>query len=450
MDFWEDIESARISGRWIRRGLPLRHAEEPVPGRLLRRLVDMLPLDGNSRSLCLRCRRIDFEQLFIQATPAIASLSVSALRSRSSHCSFCRLLLEALSTAHDGVCPQDGYVVVLACPSLVLESAAESPRKFNRLWVRWQEGIIKKTVRVNMQLSPEGYMMYRHESKIAIQILAPNTSSIDDVILYGRRLPPSQVDPSLLKSWISTCERVHQSLCAPVTLSQQDFGMRLIDVQRRCVVEAPSRCRYAALSYVWGKSPQLLLTEVTKARLLGNDNALLDGDESISLTIRDAIYVCELLGEPYLWIDALCIQQDSAADGLRRLNKMEIIYQGAKFTIVATGGDSTASGLPGLRSGTRDNTERIASIRTMQLANTPPQFKQSVMDSVWHQRGWTCQEKHLSTRLLIFTKYQTFFKCQVGDYFEDVHSETNDSKKRVLRLEALGPLEAFAARSVEF
>ena len=416
----------------------------------MRRLVDMLSLDRDSRSLCLRCRQVDFEQLFIQVTPVIALLSVSGLRSRSSHCSFCRLLLGALDTAYDGVCPQGGYVVVLACPSLVLESTLESPRKFNRLWVRWQEGTIKKTVRVDMQLSPEGYMMYRHESKLAVQVLAPSTASRDDAILYGRRLPPSQVDPSLLKSWINTCEGVHQGSCAPVTLPQQDFGMRVIDVKRRCVVEAPPRCRYVALSYVWGKSPQLLLTEGTKARLLHNDNALRDGDKSIPLTIRDAIYVCELLGEPYLWIDALCIQQDSAADGLRQLNKMEIIYQGAKLTIVAASGDSTASGLPGLRSGTRDNIEHIASIRTIQLASTPPQFKQSVMDSVWHQRGWTCQEKHLSARLLIFTKHQTFFKCQVGDYSEDVHSETNDSNRRVLRLEALGPLEAFAARPVEF
>ena len=68
--------------------------------------------------------------------------------------------------------------------------------------------------------------------------------------------------------------------------------------------------RYVALSYVWGSGRSFTARE-------GNFKDLLRFDEfrrylpSLPRTIRDAIELVRALGERYLWVDALCIIQDS-------------------------------------------------------------------------------------------------------------------------------------------
>jgi len=52
-------------------------------------------------------------------------------------------------------------------------------------------------------------------------------------------------------------------------------------------------------------------------------------------TIRDAMVLTERLGERYLWVDALCIVQDSEAAKQQTLRDMGRIYAQSKLTIVA-------------------------------------------------------------------------------------------------------------------
>jgi hypothetical protein len=51
----------------------------------------------------------------------------------------------------------------------------------------------------------------------------------------------------------------------------------------------------------------------------------------------DAIGTCWSLGVPYLWIDSLCILQDSKDDWGREAQAMNMVYKHAKITIVAYG-----------------------------------------------------------------------------------------------------------------
>jgi Heterokaryon incompatibility protein (HET) len=74
----------------------------------------------------------------------------------------------------------------------------------------------------------------------------------------------------------------------------------------------PQEKRYAALSYVWGPatSPHLRWTDETTARMFtpGGLHATCSGD--IPTKIRDAVTLCSVLDLHYLWVDAVCIQQD--------------------------------------------------------------------------------------------------------------------------------------------
>jgi Heterokaryon incompatibility protein (HET) len=110
---------------------------------------------------------------------------------------------------------------------------------------------------------------------------------------------------------------------------------------------------YAALSYMWGppSSPQVRLTRSTKAELF-LDGSLAEDNESILRTIRDAMIVCEGLDIPYLWVDVLCIEQDSP-DFSIHLRMMNEIYAAAYLTIVAASGTDSWAGFPGVRPNTQ-------------------------------------------------------------------------------------------------
>lgn len=66
---------------------------------------------------------------------------------------------------------------------------------------------------------------------------------------------------------------------------------------------------YLALSYRWGENPQLKLTSSTLEQF--RSGRLI---QELPRTFRDLVMVARLLSVRYVWIDALCIMQDSKED----------------------------------------------------------------------------------------------------------------------------------------
>ena len=92
------------------------------------------------------------------------------------------------------------------------------------------------------------------------------------------------------------------------------------------MTSAPENAQYVALSYVWGATEQACLTTRNLIHLQ-NPGAL----RSLKLpqTILDAINVCQELGLQFLWVDSLCIIQNSVEDANFQVNHMDAIYQKA-------------------------------------------------------------------------------------------------------------------------
>ena len=61
-------------------------------------------------------------------------------------------------------------------------------------------------------------------------------------------------------------------------------------------------------------------------------------------TIRDAIMTAHLLGVRYLWVDALCVLQDSPDDRAREAARLRAVLRNAHFTIVAASAHSASEG----------------------------------------------------------------------------------------------------------
>jgi hypothetical protein len=69
--------------------------------------------------------------------------------------------------------------------------------------------------------------------------------------------------------------------------------------------------------------------------------------EDLPQTIQDAIEVTRGMRMKYLWVDALCIVQDSEEDKVRNLSVMHLTYQNSLLTIVAARASSAEHGFLG-------------------------------------------------------------------------------------------------------
>lgn len=134
------------------------------------------------------------------------------------------------------------------------------------------------------------------------------------------------------------------------------------------------------------------------------------------------------LGLRYLWIDSLCIHQDSAEDWAAEDSQMDKIYKCAWVTLAATSASSSEDGflnyllqdriftmcLPSYSSDHSDLTNPNACCihaRYMKQGNSS-RFEPDVDNTVWNSRGWTLQERHLSRRTIHFSKSQIFWECR--------------------------------------
>jgi Heterokaryon incompatibility protein (HET) len=71
--------------------------------------------------------------------------------------------------------------------------------------------------------------------------------------------------------------------------------------------------------------------------------------ESLPSAIRDAIRITELLGEQYLWIDSLCLDQSDLSALKIGIGFMDRIYADSVLTLVLATAKNVHSEIPGLR-----------------------------------------------------------------------------------------------------
>ena len=263
------------------------------------------------------------------------------------------------------------------------------------------------------------------------------------------------------KQWIDCCQRHHEE-CPPLidrTLPSRllDVGQGEKEVHLRLVESAhlPStEGRYIALSHCWGSPPPdvvLRTTNITK-HLESMDI------HSLARNFQDAVTVTRSLGYRFLWIDSLCIIQDSEADWQVECSRMEMVYANAALTVAAAAAPDSRAGFLGERqlpcgrtcefelpvakgppsdqppsaslmrndmgSDGVSNTHRVAHIQVwynqkVGIEDVPalePQ-RPPILDS----RGWVLQERLLSSRLLSFGSRQMYFQCVCAQWFEASH-----------------------------
>ncbi|RYC64004.1 hypothetical protein CHU98_g2192 [Xylaria longipes] len=126
------------------------------------------------------------------------------------------------------------------------------------------------------------------------------------------RVVGGTVDMHLLAEWLRLCNK-HGNHCQPEPLLKYRKPIWMIDVKEQQARLGP---KFAALSYVWGgpEIPQLKYSSVNgiSARLKSRGGLDDQQRDDIPHTISDSVFVCQELAIPYLWVDALCLDQDLA------------------------------------------------------------------------------------------------------------------------------------------
>jgi hypothetical protein len=176
--------------------------------------------------------------------------------------------------------------------------------------------------------------------------------------------------------------------------------------------------KFMALSHCWGKSrPSLVLTS-SSIKIL-SDGVELD---QLPRTFKDAARIVQMLGRRYLWIDSLCIKQDSSADWQKEAAQMDSIYRKAQLTLAAASSTDSKGGcyideklatmIQNIPFRQSDGTMGECRLRT----NDRPEV---FMSSPLHRRGWVLQESILSMRIVFFTEDQMVWQCRTKHYTED-------------------------------
>ncbi|KAH9211329.1 heterokaryon incompatibility protein-domain-containing protein, partial [Leptodontidium sp. 2 PMI_412] len=225
-------------------------------------------------------------------------------------------------------------------------------------------------------------------------------------------------------AWLGECERHHPSCgqneapaITPTRLIsigdvQSQTAIRLVDSST-----ARDR-RYLTLSYCWGDGvPKEAQT--TQSNLKARCEAI--EIDILPQTFKDAIHITRKLGIQYLWIDSICILQDSTEDWTHESAMMGQIYSSSYCTISASASSSGAGGCF-----TKFQSPAVEFELSTTSCDLPPQsamvkvFKAPALDweasfingNPLRRRAWVFQERHLSRRVLHFTGKQLMWECR--------------------------------------
>lgn len=244
--------------------------------------------------------------------------------------------------------------------------------------------------------------------------------------LGSRKLNPKWIDMELPMQWKRTCEQSHGKKCSRYCDTLPFHSIRpklLIDTEDQCLVDMNPSLSYVALSYVW-EQVDSLKTSLPNLSQLRHPRALAPQPGFLGVTpaIRNAMHVVKLLGERYLWADALCIVQDDEKFKHAEIQNMHAIYANASFTIVAA--SSFSCGIAGIANVTEarqlnQTVHRFGAREVAEISRDRDVPGSTSRPSRWDSRGWTFQEGLFSPRKLIFAKDTVRWECFNATWKED-------------------------------
>ncbi|KAK1963293.1 heterokaryon incompatibility protein [Colletotrichum sublineola] len=361
--------------------------------------------------LCKACSRLDLGNLLDEddeLQDLVLHDSVAVFRESALFCDLCRLFYNSITDKLQG-------------EQISIDEAAWSEPNSRVILrgIQYQDedhgpcGLFWVKVRCD-RLSPGAYSyfgLYPEEG----------TPGWEGVII-GRPIKPPREQISLVRDWVKSCDENHKDCHSdPCPLPT-----RVIDVgleghrEPRLVVTGGAVGRYMTLSHCWGLHPVICTTSKTI-----QDHLEALPLEKLPPTFRDAVLITRSLGIQYLWIDSLCIIQDSKEDWELESVKMGTIYASSYLTIAASASQDSTGGCFMPRNTSRD-VKVMFTVRdsgdsrpTSVFVRPRPRDFGDLPKSTLHSRAWVTQERLLSARMIHYDTDQLLWECRESRLTED-------------------------------
>lgn len=189
-----------------------------------------------------------------------------------------------------------------------------------------------------------------------------------------------------------------------VNYGRGEYALKLVESRKMNV-------DYVCLSHCWGGLRHIMTTKNNID--LHRQNVSWD---NLPRTFQDAIDFVRRLGLRYIWIDSLCIVQDSEADWATEAERMADIYRGSTLTIAATTaandlrGCYTTNGQPDYALRTPEQPFDIY-VRQPILhwdSSVPQEYLKAFP---LLSRAWFYQERMMAPRIVHFSDHELVWEC---------------------------------------
>ncbi|KAI1112027.1 heterokaryon incompatibility protein-domain-containing protein [Nemania sp. NC0429] len=349
---------------------------------------------GNPKasSLCAQCN--DLQRLGRNGRPRRLETTVASVEaSAKSGCRLCRLLVSGIDVCLPTWGPQK------RAKSSLYELEAEFPFEGLSLCLDW--------------IGDKGD---RHQASVDFFTVQPNDCPWTCIGAASDICGDTSSDAAVEKvaRWIQQCTQNH-AFCNRETLTS--LPNRVVDVGDPAHPHPPQvklretqkneRARYLCLSHCWG-TEQIIQT---KRSTLEQHKRCIPWDE-LSRTFQDAIVFARKLGVRYIWIDSLCIIQDSDDDWRAESAQMAAIYENAYVTLAATKSRNGAGGC--FSSAAPECRARELRCDDEDGVSHPVYVRRNLHDAYDNPllgRGWVFQERLLSPRVVHFSAQELYWEC---------------------------------------
>ena len=237
--------------------------------------------------------------------------------------------------------------------------------------------------------------------------------------------------------WLRQCELTHTKCRERKQQQMWKLPTRLLYIPASggnntvCLREAddiPPQSRYMTLSHRWGNA-------VGQKRLLAAEYASCVSGmpvDGLPQTFRDAVALARILGVEYLWIDSLCIIQDSHEDWARECSRMTDVYIGSFVNVAANDSANSDGGL------FRKRDPLAVTPLWAPLTFAPTQWEGEPFilfpysmghGALYHaplsSRAWVVQEQLLAPRTIHFLRHKVVWQCT------SLYASESDTEGRV-------------------
>jgi hypothetical protein len=219
---------------------------------------------------------------------------------------------------------------------------------------------------------------------------------------------------NLASSWLAECLQKHPD-CQRLQQSITKSPTRLIEItsgDELRLFYPDSRVPYISVSHCWGQSRPFQLTKA-------NHDELVRGLplRSLPRLFQDFITVASRFGVRYIWIDSLCIIQDSTDDWKKEAGLMGSVYRGAVCNIAAVSSSDCKASLftrihPLISFGCWLNVDSFPDLHKYSHPKDG-RYKQEDIDvaTPLYWRAWVLQERILAPRILEYHQDGLTWRC---------------------------------------